>query len=251
MDLKFITNEPALTIGKALVVADLHIGIEFQFFKSGIKVPSQTEQMKARIDRLLDQTGAEKLVVLGDVKHEVPGVSKQELREIPEFLEHFAKKIEVEVLPGNHDSSIKDFLPENVKLRPSDGIKIGDFYLLHGHSWPDKDFLNAKYVISGHEHPQLEFRDKMGYRFWESVWVHSQLNKSRIMAKYKSKTKKIPKMIIMPRFNEFSGGIAINRPFKEKNYEYGLGPLMRSAELGNAKIYMLDGTFLGKLRDLR
>jgi len=37
-DIKFVTNAPALLAGKTLVVADLHIGIEQEFFRSGIKI---------------------------------------------------------------------------------------------------------------------------------------------------------------------------------------------------------------------
>jgi len=76
-------RKPALFVGKTLVVSDLHIGIEHSFRKSGIKIPSGTENMKKSILEMIDETGAEKLVILGDLKHKVPGITMQELREVP------------------------------------------------------------------------------------------------------------------------------------------------------------------------
>ncbi|MHC4479340.1 MAG: hypothetical protein ACYTEL_27285 [Planctomycetota bacterium] len=93
--IKFVTGKPALLVGKSLVVADLHLGIEREFYQSGIKFPSQTEKIKDMVEGLVKITKAERLILLGDVKHKVPGISLQELREIPQFLEHFSGKLEV------------------------------------------------------------------------------------------------------------------------------------------------------------
>ena len=60
----------------------------------------------------------------------------------------------------------------------------------------------------------------------------------------------------MPSFNDFLGGQAINRRIvggsKESRAEY-IGPVLRSGavDLDNAEVYLLDGTFLGKIEHLR
>jgi hypothetical protein len=255
MEPKFVTGKPALVIGKTLVIADLHIGVEFEYYKSGIRIPSNTENMRKEIERLVKQTKAERLVFLGDIKHEVPGVSRQELREIPEFLEHFGSKLAVDVLPGNHDPGLKDFIPNNVKFHNSRGFRIGESYFSHGHTWPLPEFMEAKYVFVGHEHPQVEFRDSLGYRFFEQVWLRAKLDREKLASKYKSIPKNLPELIVLPVFNRLSGGIPFNRPISEieKAHEIchaGIGTLVRSAKLPFSKIYLLDGTFLGKLEDL-
>lgn len=78
--IKFITDSPALFIPeeKILAITDLHIGIENQIYRSGITIPSQVDKLKENIDYLLKQTHASKLVILGDLKHEVPGTTFQE-----------------------------------------------------------------------------------------------------------------------------------------------------------------------------
>ena len=91
MELKFIQNQPALVFNKNLVIADIHLGLEYELYKSGINVPSQTEKMKKKIDQLIKKTKPNRLIFLGDIKHQIPGVSWQELKEVPEFFEHFSK----------------------------------------------------------------------------------------------------------------------------------------------------------------
>ncbi len=255
MEPRFVTDEAALMAGKTLVVADLHIGIEFEYYKAGIKIPSNVGKMEERLVKLTERSGAERLLILGDVKHRVPGVTRQELREIPEFLSEISKRIPTEIIPGNHDGNLKDLVPENVRIHSSKGFLEGKVYFTHGHAWPSPDFLKADYVLVGHEHPQIEVRDRIGYRFTEQVWVKANLSKKRIEKRYKTKTKRLPELIILPRFNPLSGGISFNRGLTDlekahKLFHTGLGPLVKCSDHPNSKIYLLDGTFLGKLKNL-
>jgi len=147
--LKFVTGEPALVFNKNLVIADLHIGIETEYRKSGITVPTQLEKMKGKIDALIEKTKAKRIVFLGDVKHQVPGVSMQELREIPEFFNHFSGKVETHIVLGNHDSEIPA-LVEGVQIHDTDGFRLEDVYITHGHAWPKKEFLKCRFLVVSH-----------------------------------------------------------------------------------------------------
>ena len=251
MPLKFIQNEPALVFGKNLVVADVHIGLEDALRKSGINVPSQTEKMKKKIDVLIKKTKPEKLVFLGDIKHQVPGVSWQELKEVPEFFEYFSKKIETHIVLGNHDSEMP-VLVENVQIHPTEGFRLEDAYIMHGHAWPKNSFLKSKYLIISHTHPLIQIKDKIGYKFIERVWVKAAFDSKKIFAKYK--TKKFPEIILMPAFNDLSGGAALNVETgrrKRKTEETFLGPITKLIDQKKTEIYLLDGTYLGKLESLK
>jgi len=62
-------------------------------------------------------------------------------------------------------------------------------------------------------------------------------------------------LFIMPYFNDFLGGRPINRKIGERSVrsvEY-LGPILRtgSVDTENAETYLLDGTFLGTVNQLR
>lgn len=251
VSMKFLTNEPALLLGrgrgKVLVIADLHIGIEHEFWKSGIRIPSQIDRMRERIERLLRLTKPQRLIILGDLKHKVPGLSWQELREVPEFLNSINKMVRLEVAPGNHDPGLKGLVPD-IKIHPSSGLLLGDYYLLHGHTWPSQEFLGAKQVIIGHNHPVIEFRDRLGYVWREPVWIRTGMDRKKILAKFGKLPGGLPGLVIMPVFNEFAGGIALN-PRNRKKGKF-MGPLGKCAEMKVAGTYLLDGTFLGELNKL-
>jgi hypothetical protein len=59
----------------------------------------------------------------------------------------------------------------------------------------------------------------------------------------------------MPSFNDFLGGRPINetKPRKEGQTQTMVGPVLRSetVDMDNAEIYLLDGTYLGTLNQLR
>lgn len=249
MEIKFLTNEPAILLGKALVISDLHLGIEYEYYQSGIKIPSQTRILEKRIGSLLKKTKAKKLFILGDIKHKVPGTSFQEEREIPEFFHQIQKNIELEILPGNHDADLR-FLVPNLKILSSKGHLLHDFYLAHGHTWPSKSFLKSRYIIIGHDHPAIEFKSRIGYRWIEQVWAKAKLNAKTIMDKYelKQKPKTLPELILIPAFNEFSGAIPLNRSLPRQP---GLSPITKASKIKEAEITLLDGTFLGLLKNLQ
>ena len=245
--IKFITGEPALLVGKTLVVTDLHVGIEYDYYKRGITLPSQTARLTERLTTLIAASRARKLIIMGDVKHKVPGSSFQEERELPAFFKQMARNVRVEVLPGNHDADLASLVPD-ITIHPSKGILEGGCYLTHGHTWPGKEFLKAEYVLLGHDHPAVEFRDKLGYRWLEPVWARAALKKKQIMERYRLKrAPRLPELILVPTFNPFSGSIPLNLPLKGNP---GLSPLTKGADMKKARIYLLDGTFLGTLEKL-
>ncbi len=246
---KFVTGECALVAGDRLVVSDLHIGIEYEFRKAGINVTTQTEDMQKRIAAHIKETNSKKLMVLGDVKHKVPGTTFQEERDVPAFFRGI-KNINIEIVLGNHDAGIKNMLPDNVKVYDSKGILRGRFYYTHGHTWPDRSFVEADYVIMGHSQPQIEFRDSIGYRWVEKVWVIADLKKE-IVKKHFGDFENLPKLIIMPAFNRFAGGFPLNRKSGHERKREFSSPITKMSLINKAKIYLLDGTYLGRLGDIK
>lgn len=252
-ELRFLLNEPALMIDKTLVIADLHIGIEYEYRQSGIHIPSQTPKLLERIMNIIEKHKIKRLILLGDIKHKVPGITFQEEREIPAFLKHLSEIVSVDIVPGNHDSGIKDYLPKTIHLYPSTGFGFKGYFFSHGHAWPGKKFLNNKYLLLGHIHPAIEFTDTLGYRWSELVWIQTKLKKKPIQEKYKIPIKTLPEIIIFPPFNELAGKIVVNKSLREIESQYKSGPpspIFRVCDLVGAKIYLLDGTYLGELGKL-
>lgn len=250
MKIKFILDYPAafLPKEKILIISDLHIGLEHELHKKGIKIPSQAEKFKKIIDHLIDLKKAKTLIILGDIKHEVPGISYREMREIPKLFERLMEKVTIHVIKGNHDGNISTLLPEKIKIHPPNGFKIARYGFFHGHAWPSKELMECDYLFMGHVHPIIELKDKLGYRFSEQVWVKAKLDSEKIEKKYKIKKHGKLNLFIFPAFNKLLGGLVLNKPEQEEF----LGPLLRKniLEIKKAEIYLLDGTFLGSLEDI-
>ncbi len=257
--------------GKVLAVGDLHLGLEHEILKSGIMIPSQTEKIKERIDSLVRESKAKQLVFLGDVKHNIPAASFQEDKEIPLFLNHvrnqrfrhpgngvsvdFAEKIKVSLVKGNHDGGIEKLSPRGIKIYPSSGFKMKNFWLAHGQSWPPPQALKCECLVIGHDHPAVEFRDNVGSRSVEQCWLISEANKEKLEKKYERNCK-LEKIISVPVFSRLIGGMPFNKPFLEKSAcgktkFKPLSPILQISDWRHSEAYLLDGTFLGTLDRLK
>jgi len=242
--IKFST-ERAVKINDILVIGDLHIGYEIELFQSGISIPSQTYKMLERIKKLITEMNVNKILFLGDVKHNIPFPSFQERKELFEFFNELKQiGIEIIIVKGNHDGDIEKYVPSEIKIAGGDGIKIKNFGFAHGHAWIKKELLNCKYLFLAHEHPAIEFKDKLGYKAIEPCWIITNPLKEKFEEKFQEKCK-IKKVIILPAFNHLIGGMSFNKlEFKP------LGVNTNFLDLKNAEIYLVNGVYLGKLKNL-
>ena len=248
--IKFLYEYPVTFISdkKILVISDLHIGIENELYNKGVVIPPQVEKFKKILDKLIEQTKAKTLVILGDLKHNVPGISLREERQIPKLFEDLVKRVEVVLCKGNHDTEMKGLLPENVKIYSSRGFKIEEYGFFHGHAWPSKLLIKCDYLFMGHVQQAVEFIDKLGYRSVQQVWLKGELNQEIIKKKYKTKKTGELNIIITPSFNKLSGSLVVNKKLKEEL----TGPLFTNKVLDINKMtaYLLDGTCLGKVGEI-
>jgi putative SbcD/Mre11-related phosphoesterase len=228
--MKFIPNKPALLINGALVVADLHNGIEFELFKKGANVPSQTGKKLERLKEIIKETRPKKLVILGDFKHNVPITSRQEEREVPLFLQELLKLVpKVIITKGNHDGNIERLVPPGVEV-VDEFVEKGVGYF-HGHKKPSAELLKQKLIICAHTHPSVMLRDIRGNI--QPAWIETKVKGSETEA------------LIVPAFDDTTRGSSMN-------YSEPLGPFLKKMiDLENAEVYLLDGSYLGSLGDLK
>jgi metallophosphoesterase superfamily enzyme len=255
-----ILGEPALLVMNkelSLVVADIHLGIEWDLYRSGINIPSR---MNGRLDRILSYVQAnspDRIILLGDVKHNVPQVSWQEKAEIPYFLETLSEHAHVDIFPGNHDGGIELLFnrEKDIKVHSARGTVFDGVGYFHGHTWPAPELLGASHVLTGHNHPTVRFTDAFGYSIVEPAWIKTKFKFEVIKVHFgnldieNSQQWADPELFIIPAFNELCGGL----PFNESVQEDLLGPVFVSGgiELDNAEIYLLDGTRLGLIKNIR
>ncbi len=259
---------------RTLVVSDPHIGWENALQEKGIHVPSQTPRILNKLVVLLAEQKADALIILGDVKFTVVTTEPGEWHDIPDFFTELQRHVgDISVIRGNHDANLEPMLPGRVQLLPATGTVVGDIGLFHGHKWPSPGLLGCKTLVMGHVHPVVVFRDPSGFKLNRQVWVKADCNPEHLakvlLQKHNVKVEgtveatvkkhfgvkpRTTEVFIMPSFNDFLGGRAMNetRPGNEGQATM-IGPMLRSGtlELGNAEIYLLDGTYLGTLNHLR
>jgi len=207
------------------------------------------------------------------VKHTVATAETGEWRDVPDFFNNLAKQIgKISVIRGNHDGNLDPLLPENVKTLPATGASFGDVGFFHGHRWPSPTILGCKTLVMGHIHPVVSFRDPAGFRISKQVWVRADCDRTRmteiLLQKSKIKTgnnaeetlmehynikSRVQQLFIMPSFNDFLGGRPLNAIRTSVQTEMVLGPVLRSGavDVDKAETYLLDGTFLGELSQLK
>ncbi len=262
---------------RVMVVADLHMGWEIALSRKGIHVPTQTYKLKEKLSSILSTFKPSSLMILGDIKHTVATAEIGEWQDVPDFFSQLGEKVEETcVVKGNHDGNLEPLLPEKVRILPSTGVTIGEIGLFHGHRWPSPNLLKCRTLIMGHVHPVIAFYDPAGFRITRQVWVKIECDRNKLakavmeknrikignnvedtfLDRYKT-TPKTSTIFIAPSFNDFLGGRPLNRslltPSSSKRGKRFMGPILGSEglELENGEIYLLDGTFLGTLSQLR
>ena len=257
---------------RRLIIADLHFGIESELNSKGIYIQSQAIDRKNRLIDLIKRTEPEHLMILGDVKHRVPGTSRQEFRELPFLLEEIRRYVPITVCLGNHDPGLEQFLHPH-EAAPSTGIMIDGTSYMHGHTRPSPD-LRGTLIICGHHHPTIGLFDGIGIGFRTPCFVLAKLNdsiwnteKDKGLQSKKQKQKNSEKtafeqnpslspsppisehvcetrVLIMPAFNECVGydlRQTIMKPFS---------PISRAIEKETAEVMLLDGTYAGDLHSM-
>ena len=220
----YFYNEPALFVDNHIAISDLHLGITRDIFMSGISMPSQVEGLAMRLNKIQKETKIKNLIVNGDFRHNIPTPSFSEKEEIPRFLDLLKYK-NIIIVKGNHDGMIEDVINKGEVVKQ---YETKDYCFSHGHRNIETDKKN---IVIGHNHPGIKFRDRFGAIYIQPVWVIGNV-----------RLKSLHKLIIMPPFNELSGKVAVN----ENQF---MGPIAK--KIKNPKAILLDGTDLGKIKNVK
>jgi uncharacterized protein len=137
-----------LTTRKTLLAADLHLGKAATFRAAAIPLPGgTTTETLRRLSSAIDRTGAERLLILGDLFHARSGRAASTLAAVASWREDYAQ-LEMVLVRGNHDIHAGD-PPENWRVTCYDGpLHEPPFVFQH-------EPLAAQdgYVLAGHLHP--------------------------------------------------------------------------------------------------
>ncbi|MEM2040718.1 MAG: metallophosphoesterase [Nitrososphaerota archaeon] len=257
MSVRWIDGSPGLIVEEGgrryLVLSDLHLGIEDEGRDRGIHLPSMLPSILESVKGLLNNFGPVSLVLLGDVKHRIVGVSWREARQVREFVMEVRPLVEELIIaPGNHDVGIYSLTESFASIMPSRGFGIGDKWLLHGHTWPHPEALSRDLIIIGHTHPVLRLvEDDLPTR--QRVYLFMKSRRSRLYDALETRPgygelvksygrRGNMKLLVMPHFNPAAGGVEVEQLIHSKMGS----PLLRSGvfDVKNALVLSLEGVIL-------
>lgn len=143
----------------SLLVADLHLGKDSTFRRSGLAVPSGTnESTLQQVSRLLELTSAKRLVMLGDLIHARSSLSRGVVETFAEFRESHSD-VEFSLVRGNHDRVSRFPDAWGLSELPAGSI-LGELRLHHEPT--DRGGQNGERVldVAGHLHPSFRLQSR-------------------------------------------------------------------------------------------
>lgn len=225
-NVELVENHRAIFIKNLnlIAISDLQLGEELYLAEErGIFLPQrQLTEMKEELKEISKKTRAKRLLINGDIKHEFGEASRQEWREVFEFI-NLAKKLfkEIILVRGNHDNYLLNIISKlNLKLNFPSYFEKG-FMFTHGHLKIKID-ENVKYLIIGHEQPAIILREKF-VKIKIPCLLYGNYNKN-------------VKLIVLPAFSTLSSGTEINLVDKS-NF---LTPYLKEVDLSEFEVYAID-----------
>jgi len=234
--MKFLYNAPAILHKGAMIVGDTHFGMEAKLRRRGIFDNQFSLRLYERLETLLMEHKAKKLILLGDVKEDITMLD----RTTRDILSRLSLHAEVIIVRGNHDGGIEK--EGGARIIDPQGFVYEGLGLSHGHSWPADELMECKYLVCGHQHPMITMSDTLGARHSEPVWLVADCDGEKLLEQYPHANEKL-KLVLMPAYNPMVGSM-INHV--EKTH---LGPVLNNNlfKLDDAIVFRLDGSSLGKL----
>jgi len=241
-DVEIVNGHRAIYIKELDLVAisDLQLGEELYLAEErGIFVPQiQLKEIKKELNEIFKKVKAKRILINGDLKHEFGEASRQEWREVIDFVEFLRKKVkEIIIVRGNHDNYLLN-IASKINLQVFDPFYLEKGYLFtHGHkkiSYP-KEFHT---LIIGHEEPAIILKE--GF------------DKIKLPALLYGKMKNGKRIICLPAFSYLSSGTEVNAVDKEDL----LSPILKEdVEIDDLEVIGIDkevGSLkFGKIKDIK
>lgn len=201
----------------ALVMSDLHLGIEGALAEEGIYLPLSISESAVRlVRRILDDFGPRMIIFAGDVKHGFGLLNTSEWIHVRNLFREIHEEYQVVVVRGNHDNYLGVVL-DRFGIPFLDRFDSGLYTVIHGHMKPDR--LN-ELVIIGHEHPSISLRDDVGVKYKFKCFLWGVVGGHRVL--------------VLPSLGELATGATINIYEEDR-----LSPIIKGVDITSFKAYAI------------
>ena len=186
-----------------VAISDLQLGEE-TYLAEEAKLYLPQVQLKIileEVNAVKNETGAERILINGDLKHEFKAATFQEWSEVKRLNEELKKLFsETIVVRGNHDNYLLT-ISSKIGLKVVEEHREKGYLFLHGHRLPE-DYKGVHTVVIGHEQPAVVLRS--GY---DRIKLHVILY---------GKDKLGHRFICLPAFSPIASGVEVNATPKEE-----------------------------------
>lgn len=135
---------------QTLLVADTHWGKAATLRSAAIPVPEGTTRTDMqRLDALLRETSATRMVLLGDAIHAKQGRAPRTMREIADWRDEHAR-LDILLIRGNHDRRAGD-PPADLNIRCANAPYPEPPFVFQHYPGPSSE----GYALAGHMHPAI------------------------------------------------------------------------------------------------
>lgn len=222
-----ITNDRCVILeeGPTAILGDLHLGYETALEDEGIYLPHiNTESIKMSLNDIISRYEPERMVLLGDIKHDFRKVGYKGKEEVRRVISMLTEACDLTVIRGNHDNYLQNILAD-MGVMVADYADMMGFRLEHGHIDSGK-----RPVIIGHEHPSIRIPGAVGGSVKLHCFVHARKDG----------------VLVLPPFSPFSSG---NDLSLDKSCV--MASALKESDLENAEIYGISDMGLMDLGTLR
>jgi len=233
-DIELIEPYPAIYLRSlnSIVIADLHLGYEGIMAEQGVFLPKiQFKKEIEALEDIIDRKNAERIIILGDIKHEFSETSYHEFKEVRELFIFLKDRFEeIDLIKGNHDNYIF-YVTKKYDINLHDELELGDYFLIHGHRYPSKRI--EKFLILAHEHPAIAIYDEVGVKEKLKCFLAGE------------------NILVLPAFSYLAPGSEVNVIPKNEF----LSPILKNIEIDKLEVFAISKEIgclnFGKLKNLR
>ncbi len=223
----------------SIVISDLHLGYEGMMARNGVLSPKiNLLRIKKTISKALDATGANRVIVDGDIKNEFSKVEMEEFNELYDFITYVKSTgAELVLIKGNHDNFVE-------RYGNAFGLKIyrqeaafGEYLFFHGEEMPGSS-ASIKTLVMGHEHPAIGVYNKSERKEKLKCFLYGKYMRYNLL--------------VLPAMNYFSTGTEVNMEPKGNL----LAPIFRKLDVDSMRAIAIgygsteDFGKVGRLRNL-
>jgi len=259
-----------------LIVSDLHLGFEVEWFGRGFRVydPTWSIDIIKSLKRVILETNPTHLIICGDLEHHYSIKKKKNgKKSIVEIPPEMSKSIfrciktdllsinnlEIVIISGEHDISLLEELDHDCLILPSSGIGLFDNQLgvFHGDNFPFKEIVFSSDIILGHVHPVIELRDELQVKHQFPVFVNLELLREDIFSLFNFPFDfeeigmvDLVTIKILPAYNPHLPGYLLNKLDGGKKLHKPFPAIRKILRHPNVQVQLTDGIDLGLLSDI-